>query len=401
MRSKYKPIGQFIQKVDSRNKDLQVTNLRGISMTKEFRTSTSNVVGTDMSKYKIVSKWQFACDFMSVIRVNAFPVVLQTKDNPVIVSPAYPVFEVIDKNILLPEYLMMWMRRSEFDRYAFFKCDSAIRGGFGWEELCETELPVPQIDKQREIIREYNTIVDRIQLNEQLNQKLEKAAQALYNQWFVDFEFPISKEYAESIGKLELEGKPYKSSGGEMIYDAEYDNEVPKDWFTGTYEDHLSFKTGKLNSNAAIIDGRYPFFTCSAETYLTNTFAFDCEAVLLAGNNASAVYPLKYFVGKFDAYQRTYVISPNHEHISVKQIYFSVKSELEGFKGTSSGTTTKFLTMKLLNALPIVIAGKSDSSRFMKLMDPLFSYKLCIEKEIIGLTKVKNIFLNGMSVKAA
>ncbi len=246
MRSSYKRMGDYIRKVDNRNKDVLVTDLRGLSMTKEFRKSTSNIVGTDLSKYKVVQKWQFACDFMSPIRVFKLPVVLHTEDEPVIVSPAYPVFEIVDHNKLHPEYLMMWMRRSEFDRYVFFRCDSAIRGGFGWEELCDVALPVPTIEKQREIVREYHTIVHRIKLNEQLNQKLEETAQAIYKQWFVDFEFPMSKEHAAKIGKPELEGKPYKSSGGKMVWNDELDQEIPEG---STYEllgENLKLSQGQV-----------------------------------------------------------------------------------------------------------------------------------------------------------
>ena len=137
MRKDYKRLGDYIRKVDKRNKDLEVLNLQGLSMTKEFRKSTSNIVGTDLSKYKIVMQGQFCCDFMSVIRVHKLPVVLKNLSEDVIISPAYVVFEVEDKNLLLPEYLMMWFRRPEFDRYADFRCDSSIRGGFQWEELCE------------------------------------------------------------------------------------------------------------------------------------------------------------------------------------------------------------------------------------------------------------------------
>lgn len=129
MRSNYRRIGDFIKKVDNRNSDLKVSKLLGLSMTKEFRETTSNIIGTDMSVYKIMTKYQFACDFMSPIRVNKLPVVLKMDDEPNIVSPAYPVFEVIDRNTLDPQFLMMWFRRSEFDRYATFKCDAAIRGG--------------------------------------------------------------------------------------------------------------------------------------------------------------------------------------------------------------------------------------------------------------------------------
>lgn len=218
MKSNYKPIGNYIQRVEKRNSDLKVTKLLGLSMTKEFRETTSNIVGTDMSVYRVMNKWQFACDFMSPIRVNKLPVVLKTDDEPNLVSPAYPVFEVKDKNELDPEYLMMWFRRPEFDRYAAFKCDSAIRGGYDWDELCNTLIPVPKIETQKEIVAEYNTIVNRINLNNQLIQKLEETAQAIYKQWFVEFEFPDEN------------GKPYKSSGGEMEWNEELEMQVPTGW---------------------------------------------------------------------------------------------------------------------------------------------------------------------------
>jgi type I restriction enzyme S subunit len=187
MKSNYKPIGNYIQRVEHRNRDLKVTRLLGLSMTKEFRETTSNIVGTDMSVYRVMSKYQFACDFMSPIRVNKLPVVLKLDDEPNLVSPAYPVFEIKDRNELDPEYLMMWFRRPEFDRYATFKCDAAIRGGYEWRELCETLIPVPHIDKQREIVKEYNTIQNRIALNQQLIQKLEETAQAIYREWFENY----------------------------------------------------------------------------------------------------------------------------------------------------------------------------------------------------------------------
>ena len=216
MRLNYKPIGDYIKRVEHRNSDLKVTNLLGLSMTKEFRETTSNIVGTDMSVYRVMSKYQFACDFMSPIRVNKLPVVLKLDEEPNIVSPAYPVFEIKDRNKLDPEYLMMWFRRSEFDRYATFKCDAAIRGGYDWEALCETSIPVPSVTKQKEIVVEYNTIQNRITLNKELIKKLEETSQAIYKNWFVDFEFPDEN------------GKPYKSNGGEMV-ESEL-GEIPMGW---------------------------------------------------------------------------------------------------------------------------------------------------------------------------
>lgn len=240
----YKILGDYIRKVDNKNKDLKVLNLQGLSMTKEFRKSTSNIVGTDLSKYKIVKPGQFCCDFMSVIRVHKLPVVLNNLGEDVIISPAYIVFEIIDKNILLPEYLMMWFRRSEFDRYADFRCDSSIRGGFHWEELCEVELPVPAIEEQRKAVEQYQSVTNKIKVNEQICERLEATAQALYKHWFVDFEFPVShcedrEASDEAIPALVAEERGlytvatkqgYKSSGGKMVWNEELGKEIPEGW---------------------------------------------------------------------------------------------------------------------------------------------------------------------------
>lgn len=266
-KSNYKILGDFIKKVDVRNRNGEVTNLLGLSMTKEFRESTSNIVGTDLSKYKIVDHWQFACDFMSVIRVRKLPVVLQKKNEKIIVSPAYVVFEVVDNEVLDPEYLMMWFRRSEFDRYAYFRCDSAVRGGFNWEELCEVELPISTIEKQREIVKEYNTIVNRIKLNEHLSQKLEETAQALYKHWFVDFEFPAN------LGDSTLSGaEGYKSSGGKMVHNAELDKEIPEGWQNGCLGDLIQLQRGFDLPTHNRIEGEFPIYASTGVSQFHNDF---------------------------------------------------------------------------------------------------------------------------------
>lgn len=178
MKSNYKRLGDYIHKVDERNDEYN-TNLLGLSMTKEYRASTSNIVGTDLSSYKVMRKNRFVCDFMSVIRVYKLPVVLHKRDDIAIVSPAYTTFEVNNSEILLPEYLMLWFRRPEFDRYAFFKCDSAIRGGFDWDTLCDCMLPIPSIEDQQKIVDAYETIEKRIAIKKKINENLEK--QALVN----------------------------------------------------------------------------------------------------------------------------------------------------------------------------------------------------------------------------
>jgi len=218
MRSNYKRIGDFIELVDERNKDLRVTKLLGLSITKEFIPSVANTVGTNMVNYKIIKKNQFACSVMQVRRDKKMPVALLRDFDEAIISQAYPVFEILNEAELLPDYLMMWFSRSEFDRHACFLAVGGVRGSLEWDDFLDMELPVPSIDKQRAIVKEYNTIINRIKLNEELNQKLEETAQTLYKHWFVDFEFPDEN------------GKPYKSSGGEMLYNDELDQEIPKGW---------------------------------------------------------------------------------------------------------------------------------------------------------------------------
>lgn len=230
MRSNYKKIGIYVRQANNRNKELSVTKLRGININKQFMPSVANTVDVDLSSYKIVSKHQFAFNPMHVGRDEMLPISMQKDDEPVIVSPAYVVFEIKDHGDLDPEYLMMWCRRPEFDRNAWFTTDNSVRGGFSWSDFCEMELPVPSIEKQREIVREYEVLVSRIKLNEQLSQKLEETAQAIYRNWFVDFEFPISAKYAASVGKPELEGKPYRSSGGAMVFCQEIEKEIPEEW---------------------------------------------------------------------------------------------------------------------------------------------------------------------------
>jgi type I restriction enzyme S subunit len=254
MKSSYKRIGNYVKQVNNRNKGMSVTNLQGININKKFMPSVANTNGTDLSKYKVVSRKQFAFNPMHVGRDEVLPISMLDSEKSVIVSPAYIVFSVIDENELLPEYLMMWCQRPEFDRNAWFTTDSSVRGGFSWKDFCDLKLPVPSIEKQRKIVKEYNTITDRIKLNEQLNQKLEETAQAIYKQWFVDFDFPVSKEYALEIGKPELEGKPYKSSGCEMVYDDELDQEIPKGWKLGTLNDIAKITMGQSPSGESYND---------------------------------------------------------------------------------------------------------------------------------------------------
>ncbi len=218
MQSNYKRLGDYIKEVKEKNVTLEANLLLGININKFFMPSVANVIGTDMSNYRIVKKNQFACNRMHVGRDYRIPVALSNRDEPFMVSPAYDVFEIIDTSVLLPEYLMMWFSRKEFDRNAWFYTDADVRGGLHWKAFCDMQLPIPSPEKQKEIVKEYHIIQNRIALNNQLIFKLEETAQAIYKQWFVDFEFPDEN------------GLPYKSNGGEMVWCEELEKEIPVGW---------------------------------------------------------------------------------------------------------------------------------------------------------------------------
>ena len=182
----YQRLGDYIREVNVRNRELKVTKPMGINIDKCFMPSVANVIGTDLSVYKLVSKNQFACNLMHVGRDEKIPMAMLTVDDPIIVSPAYFVFEITKTEELLPEYLMMWFRRPEFDRNAWFYTDSDVRGGMDKEAFADMVLPIPTIARQREIVAEYGTLTNRIRLNEQMIENLEATAQALYRKMFVD-----------------------------------------------------------------------------------------------------------------------------------------------------------------------------------------------------------------------
>lgn len=185
MKSTYKRLGDYIRQVDVRNRDLAIANLVGLTIDKAFIPSVANTVGTDLSNYKVISNYQFACSLMQVSRDGKMPIAM-FKGDKAIMSPAYPMFEVYRIKELMPEFLMMWFSRSEFDRQAAFYAVGGVRGSLTWEDFCDFEIPVPPIEEQRKIVAEYQAIEKRIENNRRLIATLEATAQTIYRKMFVD-----------------------------------------------------------------------------------------------------------------------------------------------------------------------------------------------------------------------
>lgn len=185
MKEGYRLLGDFIQPVDERNRDLRVDYLLGVSISKQFIPSIANIVGTDLSNYKIIRTGQFAYGPVTSRNGEKISIAL-LRDKDCIISSSYTVFEVVNKNELDPEYLMLWFSRPEFDRYARYMSHGSVREIFDWDELCKVELPVPSIDKQRSIVRAYQTITERIELKRRLNDNLVATVTAIYRRMFIE-----------------------------------------------------------------------------------------------------------------------------------------------------------------------------------------------------------------------
>ena len=169
----YKTIEELVTRVDERNNGGIVSELIGVSIDKCFIKSVANTNGTDLSKYKIIRKNDFAVSLMQVSRDGKIPVARLEEYEEAIMSPAYPIFRVKDKNIILPEYLEMWFKRPEFDREAAFIAVGGVRGSMPWEEFAKMKLPVPPIEKQRKIVNAYKIVTDRIALKQKINEDFE------------------------------------------------------------------------------------------------------------------------------------------------------------------------------------------------------------------------------------
>ena len=161
MKSNFKRLGDYIQLVDNRNTDLEVSRLLGINITKNFMPSVANVTKTDLSKYKIIRKGQFAYSAMQVGRDETVRVALFTDEEPAIISPAYLVFEVVDENTVFPEFLMMWFSRPESDRFGWFISDGSVRASLEWERFCEIQIPIPDVDEQRKYVVLYKATTEK------------------------------------------------------------------------------------------------------------------------------------------------------------------------------------------------------------------------------------------------
>ena len=381
-RSDYKRLGDYIREVDVRNRDLAVTNLLGLSMTKQFRPSTSNIVGVDLSKYKVVNNNVFAFDPMSVIRVHKVPIALNETDSPIIVSPAYITFESIDEDLLNPQYLMMWFRRAEFDRYADFKSDSSVRGGYNWDELCETMVCIPSIERQRAMVAEYETLSRRIDLNRSMIAQLEATAQTLYRKMFVDDIDPEHLPAGWRMGTIKDLGNVIGGATPQTDNASFWcDNGIP--WLSPA---DLSKQGVKFISKGAKDITELGYKSCSTKLLPAGGVLFSSRAPIgLMAINTQELCTNQGFKS----------IVP-HSNIGTAYVYYYLHSIKDKIAEENEGSTFNEVSGQNLQAYSAIIPPDNLCTVFSKKIAPIFRVQNNIEQEIKLLTELQSLLLAKM-----
>jgi len=375
---KYKPLGKYIQLVDERNTALEDLPLVGLSIQKKFIPSIANTIGTDMSTYRIIERNQFAYGPVTSRNGDKITIALFNDYEKALISQAYIPFEVRDINELDPEYLMMWFRRPEFDRYARFKSHGSAREIFDWEEMCNTLLPVPHPDKQREIVKEYNVIQNRINLNQQLIQKLEETAQAIYKQWFVEFEFPDEN------------GKPYKSNGGEMV-DSEF-GEIPLNWVVGTLFDLIELQRGFDLPTQNRKEGIYPIFASTGTNEKHNEFKVNAPGIVTG--RSGSLGEVFYVDEDFWPLNTTLWVKHFKKATPIYSYYVLKGINIIDYNGGSAVPT---LNRNDIHRHQLIVPEKMVVEKFEEIQKAFFMQVKLLNKENQKLTELKELLLSKLA----
>lgn len=330
MKSNYDLLGNHIRLIDNRNKDLITEQVLGINIDKFFMPSVANVIGTDLSKYKLIQKGNFACNPMHVGRDERLPVALYTDDEPAIVSPAYFMFEIKNTNILSAEFLMMWFRRPEFDRICWLHTDGSVRGGITWDDICRMEIPVPPMEEQLEIVSAYKAITDRITLKKQINDNLEATAQALYQEQFID-------------------------------------NSKISSWKQGTVGDVLQLQRGHDLPRTEMLGGEYPVAGSTGTIGYHNKFTAEAPVIVM-GRSGNIGNPRLYLCNCWTHNTSLYVKQIFHSE-PIWAFYLLKNLNYDGFVGGSAVPTLNRNDVHAYGiAIPPLELQKSFSEKVMKLI---------------------------------
>ena len=384
MKEGYRFLGEYIRQVDIRNKEGKKENLLGVSVQKQFIQSIANTVGTDFTKYKIVKKGQFTYIPDTSRRGDKIAIALLEDYEEGLVSNVYTVFEVIDTEKLLPEYLMLWFSRPEFDRYARFKSHGSVREVMDWEEMCKVELPVPDIEKQRKIVKAYKTITDRIALKQKINDNLDATMQAIYKSYFIDLEpFQTESMQKTKLGNIPLTWKVCKFNEiCELLNGRAYSQEELLN--SGKYRvlrvGNFFTQSNWYYSNMELEDNKY----CYPDDLL---FCWSASFGLYIWNDIKTIY--HYHIWKIDFSKSSQLYR--------EYIYLYLRQEVQKLSKEGHGSVMAHLTKNGVENLDIISPSSEVVEDFHNKILPFIEHKKILEKEIQRLDALRETYLSQLA----
>jgi restriction endonuclease S subunit len=366
----YKTIEELVTRVDERNSDGTVSELIGVSIDKCFIKSVANTNGTDLSKYKIIRKNDFAVSLMQVSRDGKIPVARLEEYEEAIMSPAYPIFRVKDKNIILPDYLEMWFKRPEFDREAAFIAVGGVRGSMPWEEFAKMKLPVPSIEKQQKIVNAYKIVTDRIALKQRINDNLEAQANAIFSSSAPDF---TDLQPIHNFGTV-ITGKTPPTSVAEY-----YGNDIP------------FIKTPDMHGNVYITSSECSLSKAGADSQKNKYIPENTVVVACIGANAGEVALTSYIA---QTNQQINAIISKYPCF----LYFSIKAHTVELRTLGEGSST-MININKTSFENYEIPTPSDNTlqQLEHKLNIIFSAILHNLQEIDRLNETKDLLVTQLS----
>lgn len=355
MKSNYKRLGQYIRQVDVRNTEGKKENLLGVSVQKRFIPSIANTVGTDFTKYKVVKKGQFTYIPDTSRRGDKIGIALLEDYNEGLVSNVYTVFEVIDEKQLIPQYLMLWFSRPEFDRFARFKSHGSVREVMDWDEMCNVELPVPAYEEQLEIVNSYKAIVERIDLKQKINDNL--AAQAI------------------NLYKAELK----VCAADEII--------------TGTISDIGEFVRGKNITAAEMVEGNIPVISAGLQpSGYHHKGNVSGPSITVSGSGVNAGY-VSFHLHDIWAADCSY----NNSSCYIHCLYVMMKDNQAQITELQKGTAQPHVYPKELNRLEITYPNSDILNKLEQSLSKIFAVIEDNDNEISKLKQMQTVLLATLS----
>lgn len=383
MKSSYKPISELVERIDIRNSDESVTILMGLSIDKCFIRSVANTIGTDLTKYKVICKNQFAVSLMQVSRDSKIPVACFRECDMAIMSPAYSIFQVADESVVLPDYLDMWFKRPEFDREAAFIAVGGVRGSMPWEEFARIKVYVPSLERQKEIIDAYKAVNERIHIKKQINDNLEAAALSIYKCFFVDY-IPFDGSQPSSWKEVTVDDIASDVICGKTPPTADPQN------YGGT----IPFIT--------IPDMHGSVYTTSTARFLSEKGASTQPGKMLPANSVcvSCIASVGLVCLTAEPSQTNQQINSIicKDQISPFYVYTKMTTLNEYLKQLGAGgSTTLNINKTLFGQIPILLPDEASMKEYHNKVEPLFSSIRENQYEIQHLESLKRLLLSQIS----